>query len=128
MSCDLCHGANGHCSDRAIGLGWSCVFRLAYSHALLICCLVVASACEGKAGGGATGTAGAAGLGGAGGGGGAGGSVVPPPPGPGPQAIAACTPAMQTQVGPTPLRRISRGEYRKAVRAVCAPTTVRTAA
>ena len=128
MSCDLSHVANGHCSDRAIGLGWSCVSRLAYSHALLICCLVVASACEGKAGGGATGTAGAAGLGGAGGGSGAGGSVVPPPPGPGPQAIAACTPAMQTQVGPTPLRRISSVEYRNAVRDLFGQTTDLTAA
>ena len=44
------------------------------------------------------------------------GGVVPPPPGPGPQAIASCTPELQNQVGPTPLRRISSLEYQNAVR------------
>jgi len=104
------------------------VFRLAYSHALLVCCLIAAaSACEGTAGGGGTG--GGAGVGGGGGGAsGSGGGVVPPPPGPGPQAIAACTPQMQTQVGPTPLRRISSVEYRNAVRDLFGQTTDLTAA
>jgi hypothetical protein len=60
---------------------------------------------------------------------GTGGITVPPiPPGPGPQAIAACTPDGQTKVGPTPLRRISGLEYRNAVRDLFADTTDATTA
>jgi len=92
----------------------------------LLLCLVAASACEGKAGG--SGTGGAGGPTGGGGMSGAAGGVVPPPPGPGPQAIASCTTALQTQVGPTPLRRISSVEYRNAVRDLFAQTTDLTAA
>jgi hypothetical protein len=90
--------------------------------------LLLVAACAG-AGGSPTGNGGA-GSGGSGltGIGGAGGSVVPPPPGPGPQAIGSCTPAMQTQVGPTPLRRISSLEYRNAVRELFGDTTDVTAA
>jgi len=103
------------------------VSRLAYSHAPLFG-LVFAAACAGQGGGPPTGTGGSV-LGGNGGSvGGAGGSVTPPPPGPGPQAIAACTPAMQTHVGPTPLRRISTLEYRNAVRDLFGDTNDLTAA
>ena len=101
--------------------------RLAYSHALLFG-LVFAAACAGGGGGPPTGAGGSV-LGGNGGSvGGAGGSVTPPPPGPGPQAIASCTPEMQTQVGPTPLRRISTLEYRNAVRDLFGDTTDATVA
>ena len=101
--------------------------RLAYSHALLFG-LVFAAACAGGGGGGTPGTGGSV-VGGNGGSvGGAGGSVTPPPPGPGPQAIASCKPEMQTQVGPTPLRRISTLEYRNAVRDLFDDTMDLTAA
>jgi hypothetical protein len=103
------------------------VFRFAYSHALFFA-LVLVSACAGRAGDAPQGSGGSGGSGGSIGVGGAGGSVVPPPPGPGPQAIAACRPEMQTHVGPTPLRRISSLEYRNAVRDLFGETTDLTAA
>src|SRR5690242_16139807 len=90
----------------------------------LVLCLAFAAACEGKAGGSSPGTGGS-GLTGIGG---LGGSVAPPPPGPGPQAIAACKPELETQVGPTPLRRISSLEYKNAVRDLFAQTADLTAA
>ena len=101
--------------------------RLAYGRIGFVLCLAFASACEGKAGGSSTGTGGAGGSG-LTGIGGLGGSVAPPPPGPGPQAIGACKPELQTQVGPTPLRRISSLEYRNAVRDLFAQTADLTAA
>ena len=101
--------------------------RLAYSHAPLLG-LIFAASCAGGGGGTTPGTGGSV-LGGNGGSvGGAGGSVTPPPPGPGPQAIASCKPEMQTQVGPTPLRRISTLEYRNAVRDLFGDTTDATVA
>jgi hypothetical protein len=100
------------------------VFRLAYSHALFLA-LLLASSCQGQAGGSSPGTGGGGGSIGIGG---AGGGIVPPPPGPGPQAIGACTADKQNQVGPTPLRRISSVEYRNAVRDLFAETTDPTAA
>jgi len=105
------------------------VSRFAYGRFALVLCLAFAAACSGQAGGSSPGTGGSS-VGGSGltGIGGLGGSVTPPPPGPGPQAIAACTPAMQTQVGPTPLRRISTLEYRNAVRDLFDDTTDVTAA
>jgi hypothetical protein len=91
--------------------------------------LVLALSCAGS-GGGPPGGTGGSGLTGAGGSaGGAGGNVVPPlPPAPGPRVIGECRPETQSQVGPTPLRRISSLEYRNAVRDLFSDTMDLTAA
>ena len=103
--------------------------RFAYGRFALVLCLAFAAACSGQAGESSPGTGGSS-VGGSGltGIGGLGGSVTPPPPGPGPQAIAACKPELQTQVGPTPLRRISSLEYKNAVRDLFGQTADLTAA
>jgi len=103
------------------------VSRLAFSPHALVLGLVLASACVRATSGHVPGTGGSGPPGGSGGAAG-GGVVPPPPPGPGPQAIGACKPETQNQVGPTPLRRISSLEYRNAVRDLFGDTADLTAA
>jgi len=105
-----------------VRLGWGWVAGRAFSNAILLVC-ALATACKGQAGDSPTGTGGSVGAGGGETTGAAGRVVQPPPPGPGPQAIGSCKPELQTQVGPTPLRRISSLEYRNAVRELFGETT-----